>query len=341
MSNPRRILVTGGCGYVGSVLVPYLAHKYPVRVYDSFAFGNPLPTDLGIECIEGDIRNQAGLALALKGVTHVIHLAGIVTDELVDINPLLSQEINVDASRNLCILASKAGEAERFIYASSSSVYGSSPIDCTEESMCYPETAYARQKFEAERLLLREFRERLEVVALRSATCCGPSPRMRLDTIINVFSKQAMYDEQITVHGGDQVRSNVHVQDIARAYEALLLAPASVVDGHVFNATCTNATALDLAVLVQEAYLDIYGIIRPVVIDSTKRDTRHYRMNASKIRDAVGWAPVYSIRQAVEANWAYFLQGGIDPNAALHYNTRRMRQSMLTGMAPTALTTTN
>jgi len=342
----RLVLITGGSGYVGSVLVPLIAKKYPVRVLETMTFGNPIADTPNVEFIQGDIRNQAIVSQALDGVTDVIHLAAIVTDDLVAMNEALGRQINNDALFGLCSIAMDKG-VSRIIYASSSSIYGTDlHIDdvevttlgdtekkfipsvirgCTEECIPKPMTEYAWTKLRGE-YIVNSFDKDMTVVSVRSATCCGPAPRMRFDTIVNIFCKQAHFDGVITVHGGDQWRTNIHVKDIARLYCTLLDSPADLINGQAFNATASNDTALDLAHQVRR----IIG--GKVFVDLTKRDDRHYCMDASKVESVLGWVPELDIYDAISDNLLFFDEGNIpDPNSDLFYNTRRMGNLMQQG----------
>ena len=317
----RKVLITGGTGYIGTAIVPKLARVYPVRVYCSMHFGNAIAWVPNVEFIKGDIRDAIALKQALEGVTDVIHLAGIVTDELAAMNPELARDINIRGMQTLLNLCEDAG-VERFIYASSSGVYGTQPLGeiATEETLPKPESAYMQTKLVGEALL---WKSTLTGVAVRSATCCGPAPRMRLDTIVNIFSKQAFFDGVIKVNGGDQWRSNVHVQDIARLYQMLLNEPKSIIRGQIFNATCENATASTIAKLVQSV------IPCAVYTDKNKPDSRHYRMDATKAFKLLAWYPKRTIVKAVEDNRSWFEMGGVkNPNDDIYYNTARMRPLM-------------
>ena len=338
-SAPNKlVLVTGGLGYVGSALVPHLAaNGYRVRVYDTMLFGNHLEGTPNVEFVKGDIRDYDTLAQAVKGCGAVVHLAGIVTDALVDMNPGLARKINVQATTSLCRIA-WAARVERFVYASSSSVYGTQPegVFATEDMLPLPKvlgkppwplTEYALSKLAGENITLSfSATDGFCTTALRSATCCGPAPRMRLDTIVNTFSAQAYFKKRIEVHGGDQWRSNVHVRDAAKAYRLLLEAPAEKVNGRAFNLVRECATAIDIA----RAVADI--IPAEIHVDETKKDIRHYRMSGDLLRETLGWAPQCSIAEAVADNLAWFRAGKItDMDADLYWNTKRMAQAMKEG----------
>lgn len=317
----KLVLVTGGLGYVGTVLVPHLAKKWPIRVYDSMMFGNSIEGTPNVEFIKGDITDWWTLGKALARVTDVVHLAGVVTDALVDMNPQKAMKVNEQATRSLCRLALSAG-IRRFVYAGSSSVYGARDEPAKETDEPKPMTKYAETKLNAERICL-EHNGAMTVTSIRSATCCGPAPRMRLDTIVNVFCKQAFFDGAIYVEGGDQWRSNVHVMDVARAYEAILDAPREEVAGEIFNVTHSNMTALEIAEIVLKA------IPADITVDVDKKDNRHYKMDASKIRDILGWSPVRDITKAAIDNRNWFIRGGVpNPNDPIYWNTRRMESYM-------------
>ena len=325
----RLVLVTGATGYVGSVLTPLLAQSCSVRAFDTEAFGNSIVGTPNVEFVKGDIRDCEAVSRALEGVTDVIHLAGIVTDDLVAMNPKLGQWVNNGAMGFLCAEAAKHG-IRRFVYASSSSIYGtheSSGVQhhlrgCSEKCEPAPMTEYARQKLLGEEILNR-YKDSMAVVSIRSATACGPAPRMRLDTIVNTFSAQAYFAGEITVHGGAQWRTNIHVSDVASLYCRLLEVPR-LHSGQVYNATAGNQTALELAVLVAEV------IPCKVTIDRSKKDDRHYRMSAGKLNRMSDWVPSLSIRQAVMDNLAWFQAGHIkDWQDDIYWNSRRMKNTMM------------
>ena len=322
------VLVTGATGYVGSVLVPVLAgNGWRIRALDTETFGNSISQTPNVEFIKGSIMDYGLLPSVMKGVSHVIHLAGIVTDELVDMNPVLAEQVNVQATGALLSEAKKAGVG-RFIYASSSSVYGTQPegVEATEETIPQPMTIYAETKLRAEKAVLYANSPSLVTTAVRSATCCGPAPRMRLDTIVNTFSAQAWFKGRITVHGGGQWRTNIHVRDIARLYASMLHWPVEAIGGQVFNAAKEAMRASDIAILVQRAVgKSRDGMSVEVLTDATRQDPRHYRMGGRVLWKQCGWFPILRIEDAVRDNVRFFKAGGIrDPDDAVYYNTRRM-----------------
>ena len=325
--DSRLILVTGGTGYVGSVLVPALAKHYRVRTYDSQLFGNSIAGTPNVEAVQGDIRDMVQLELALEGVTDVIHLAGIVTDELVDINPEKAKAINCDALQGLLELCGQHG-VERFILMSSSSVYGGIR-NAMETDAPQPMTEYARQKL-AQEMIVKESSHSFHKNIIRSATLCGPAPRMRLDTIVNTFCKQAWFDNRITVWGGRQQRTNVHVAGLVTFYLWLLRQNAQRVSGETFNITSGNHTALALANRVRQIMASKWcGRKTSIEVDTTKSDLRSYSMLASKAR-RWGWRPHTTIDNAIMENFAWFAAGGVDnPNDDIYYNNRRLGPAMM------------
>ena len=321
----RLILVTGGTGYVGSALVPELAKHYQVRTYDSQLFGNTIASTHNVEAIQGDIRDTHHLELAIKGVTDVIHLAGIVTDELVDMNPAKAFQVNCVALTGLLALCG-GHKVRRFILMSSSSVYGNT-VNATETDVPAPLTEYARQKCAQEEVVAAN-NAVLPATIIRSATLCGPAPRMRLDTIVNTFCKQAWFDKRITVWGGQQVRTNVHVADLVRFYLWLLEQKSQRVAGEIFNVTSGNHSALELGYLVAEMYSPGEIADRMVDVDETKVDPRNYSMSGDKVKQW-GWKPKGSIVQAIQDNFAWFAQGQVErPDDDIHYNNRRLAPMM-------------
>ena len=307
---------------MGTALVPVLAERWRVRTYDSQAFGNAIAGTPNVEHVQGDIRDWWALQNALEGVTDVIHLAAIVTDELVDQNPVKAGKINCEAMVGL-LYACKKRHIERFILMSSSSIYGiTGDVAATELTPPYPMTRYASQKLEQERLALSNANW-TPVTIIRSATLCGPAPRMRLDTIVNIFSKQAYFEKVITVHGGDQYRTNVHVADVVDLFVWLLNTPITMINREIFNITAGNHTALEIARIVQK----VAG--GDIQVDAEKRDPRSYRMSAAKLLNTLGFKPRRTIEDAVRDNLAWFKASGIDdPNIDLWYNNRRMARMM-------------
>lgn len=285
-------------------------------------FGNPIADTPGVEFVQGDIRDQTLVWNSLRDVRQVVHLAGIVTDALVDMNPELGVKVNRDATQQLCSLA-RARFVSRFLYMSSSSVYGNSPDIATEMTSPKPVTVYAESKLAGEEACTKLASETFCVVIPRSATCCGPAPRMRLDTIVNVFSAQAWFDGVIRVDGGAQHRTNVHIEDLCTAIELMLDAPSAIVNAETFNVAEVSRTALEIATIVRDLARHWQ---RPCRIEFTGvEDDRHYRMSSLHLRTRLGWTPRFTTEDAVADNFRWFDAGNIpDWHDDLYYNTRRM-----------------
>ena len=330
------VLVTGGTGYVGSALVPRLAKKYPVRVLCTEDFGNPIAGTEGVEFIKGDITNTKQVKDAMVGVESVIHLAAIVTDELVDMNRGLGYRVNVGGTDILLGAALRAG-VERFVYASSSSVYGKqNGQPATELTEPNPQTVYAVQKLDAERNVLgfgfADGVDNMTVTAVRSATLCGPAPRMRADTICNVFSKQAYFDGAITVFDGTQIRSNIHVDDAVGFYMYLLSAAPALVHRQVFNAAHNFMPAKAIAEEIESAFFEFSGRHVPINVLADRKDDRDYAMVAPRAKEVLGFTFLKTIKQAALDNFAFFAEGGMaNPNDEIYYNSRRMLSKVLKG----------
>ncbi|MBU2534888.1 MAG: SDR family oxidoreductase [Chloroflexi bacterium] len=317
----KRILVTGGCGYIGSVLVPKLAQKYQVTVLDSMLFGNHLPIMQNVDVVKGDIRDLQLLLSMLPGNDVVIHLAAIANDPCSDLDPSLTYEVNRDAVIQLVNAAKNCG-VKRFINASTSSVYGvKEEAAVTEELVLEPITLYAKLKAETERVVANAARDGLTTVSIRSATVCGVSPRMRFDVIVNILAKLAITNGVITVHGGAQYRPNIHIDDITDLYVMLVEAPAEKINGKVFNVGTTNYAVEEIANMVREET----GAV--IEINADIADNRSYRISSEKIKDELGFQTKKTVREAIQD-----IKGAFDrdmfPNAdnSIHYNIRTMKE---------------
>lgn len=319
----NHILVTGGCGYVGSVLVPKLVQKYPVTVLDSLIFGNHLHSLPNLRIVKGDIRDTSLLRSLMPGIQAIIHLASIANDPSCDLAPAITVAVNRDALRNLVSVALESG-VERFINASTSSVYGIKDEESvTEELSLEPVTLYAKTKAEGEEIVGSAASPGFETVSIRSATVCGVSPRMRFDVIVNIMTKAAIADGLITVHGGEQYRPNIHIEDITDLYAALLQLPASTINGKVFNYGATNHTVRQIARMVHEE------TGAAIITDSDITDNRSYRISSDKIGRELGISTRRTIRQAIQDIKRAFDMGMFpDPEASRYYNVSTMNSLM-------------
>jgi nucleoside-diphosphate-sugar epimerase len=319
----QHVLVTGGAGYVGSNLVPkLLAAGYRVTVLDLCIYGDVLAPHPELRVVKGDLRNAADVAAALAGCDAVIHLACISNDPSFDLDPTLGRSINYDCFRPLVRAAKDAG-VERFIYASSSSVYGiKNSLDVHEDLALEPLTDYSKYKAMCEDVLMAEREPGFVTVTLRPATVCGYTPRLRLDLTVNILTNLAINNGRITVFGGTQLRPNLHVDDMTDLYVMLLEAPDAAVDGKVWNAGYHNLKVMEIAEKVREEI----GPRVEIVVTPTD-DHRSYHVSSERIRRDLGFVAQRTVENAIVDLREAFAAGRV-PNAMTddrYYNIKRMQ----------------
>jgi nucleoside-diphosphate-sugar epimerase len=296
-----NVLITGGAGYVGTLLTPQLlAAGHRVTVYDIMYYGCELKPHPRLRVIEADIRDTARFRDACAGVDAVIHLACISNDPSFELDEALSRSINFDCFEPM-VVAAKAQGVRRFIYASSSSVYGVSEApEVTEEHPLVPLTLYNKYKGLCEPLLFRHQGPDFVCVTIRPATICGYSPRMRLDLSVNILTNHAITHGKITVFGGEQLRPNLHIQDMCDLYQLLLTLPDEPLAGETFNAGYQNHSIMDIARIVRGVVQEEFPE-RPriEIVTTPTNDLRSYHINSEKIGRMLGFRPKRGIEDAV------------------------------------------
>jgi len=306
VSDFQHILVTGGCGYKGTVLIPKLiARGYKITVVDTLWFGNYLEPHKNLNVLQVDIRNTNDIPI--RNVGTIIHLASIANDPCGDLNPKLTWEVGALATMQLADKAVRTG-VKQFIYASSGSVYGVKKEDqVTEDLELKPISEYNKTKMVAERALL-SYRDKMVVQIVRPATVCGYSSRMRLDVSVNMLTLQALANGVITVFGGNQTRPNIHIDDITNVYLHLIDQGDSMQG--IYNAGFENMSILDIANMVAKHV--------PTEIKVTEsNDPRSYRVNSDKLL-ATGFVPKKTVESAIMEICKIYNQGALKNEDRFH-----------------------
>ena len=326
--NSRRIFITGGAGYVGAMLVPrLLSLGHSVTVLDLMLYGEDvIDAHPNLQMIKADLRDDRALAKVIPGHDTVIHLACISNDPSFELNPNLGRSINLDAFRPLVEISRSAG-VRRFIYASSSSVYGvKDEPNVTEDMDLEPLTDYSRFKADCEKILAEYQSPTFTTVTIRPATVCGYSRRQRLDVVVNILSNLAFHNRKISIFGGKQLRPNIHIDDMVDAYVSLLNAPDHLIAGQIFNAGYENQSVEELALLVREVMGEDVELIQ-----TPTDDNRSYHISSARIKETLGFAPKRSIRDAI-VDMKRAFEEGLLPDSLTderYFNIRRMQSVQL------------
>ncbi len=328
----KNIFVTGGAGYVGSLLVPRLLNEgYNVTVYDTCFFGNDfLPGDNpNFKLITGDIRNTDFFADSVKNQDVVINMACISNDASFELNEDLSTSVNLHAFHPMVKACKKAG-VKRFIYASSSSVYGvSDSPNVTEEHPLLPVSLYNKYKGECEPMLWEEISNNFVGVTIRPATLCGYAPRQRLDLSVNILTNHAYNNGKIKVFGGAQKRPNLHIQDMVDVYSMLLKVEDKLIQGETFNASGKNLSIAEIADEVANIVSDFKGLNKPIEIETLpSNDPRSYHVNSDKIKRVLGFSPKRTVNDAVKDLCEAFKAGNLPDSMSdtKYFNVQRMKE---------------
>ncbi len=328
----RKVLVIGGGGYCGSVLVPQLLEEgWDVTVFDIFIWygSDHLPKEHPrLNIVQGDVRNISKVAEACLGQDAVLHLACISNDASFELDESLSTSVNLESFEPI-VLAAKSAGVKRFVFASSSSVYGvSESPNVTEDHPLVPLTLYNKYKGMCEPLLLKHTSESFIGVIFRPATVCGYAPRQRLDLSVNILTNHAVNRGKITVFGGAQLRPNLHVQDYADLCKLLLSAQNDKVANQIFNCGFQNMSIMEIAQTVKkvvELEFPEKGNIPIVVTESD--DLRSYHINSDKVKRVLGFVPKHTVEEAVRGLCHAFRQGKLHNSFDddRYFNVRTMK----------------
>lgn len=298
----KKIFITGGAGYAGTRYVPFLLENENfVTVYDTFYFGDFLPEHKNLKKIKGDIREIDLLEKSLVNHDIFIHLACMSNDTSFELDEKLSTEINFECFEKL-VIAAKKSKIKRFIYASTSSVYGISDAkDIKEDHLFKPLTLYNKFKGMCEPLLLKHTDENFEGVIFRPATLCGYSPRQRFDLSVNILTAHAIINDKILVFGGKQLRPNLHVLDYCDLLDLLITSESEKIKNKIFNVGYENLSIMQIAEIVRNVVLKEFPQKKEILIDVQKsNDLRSYHINSDKIKDELNFKPKKTIEDAVK-----------------------------------------
>ena len=327
MDELKSILVTGGAGYIGSVLTHKLIESgYNVRIIDSLIYGKDGISDLisnnSVELIEKDIRDEKTLNDVVKEIDCVIHLAAIVGDPLCKKIPVAAKQINEDATKKLVTVSKKQG-VKRFIFASTCSNYGSSSTTVDENSPIQSLSLYSTTKVNSENFILSTKNSSFEPSILRFATAHGLSPRMRFDLLLQEFLRDAILDKKIKIYGPNFWRPLAHVDDISNACITAIKSSKDVISGEIYNVghTTENYTKKMLAEIIQE-----FVPLTEIEIIESKRDLRTYKVSFDKIKNNLKFISKKTIRNSISDILSEIEKGSLDPKASEFSNMSKLTE---------------
>ena len=329
MRSLNSILITGGAGYVGSVLVRKLVSLgYDVKVIDSLVFGNDgissLINEKKIEFFNLDIRETEKISSIIQNIDCVIHLAAIVGEPLCKKIPDAAKQINEFATKNLVNIC-KNKKVKRFIFASTCSNYGSSQNVVNESSPVMPLSLYSECKVNSEKFILDQNNDIFETCVLRFATAHGLSPRMRFDLLVQEFMRDAIVDKKISIFGADFWRPLVHVEDMADACISAIDASSQLISGQIYNVgnDKENYTKIKLAEIIKEFIPDV-----EIEIIKSKKDPRNYKVSFEKIENSLNFEPKYTVRDSVIEILNDIQSGKIDPRDSEFSNMSKLTEKI-------------
>ena len=329
MRSLNSILITGGAGYVGSVLVRKLVSLgYDVKVIDSLVFGNDgissLINEKKIEFFNLDIRETEKISSIIQNIDCVIHLAAIVGEPLCKKIPDAAKQINEFATKNLVNIC-KNKKVKRFIFASTCSNYGSSQNVVNESSPVMPLSLYSECKVNSEKFILDQNNDIFETCVLRFATAHGLSPRMRFDLLVQEFMRDAIVDKKISIFGADFWRPLVHVEDMADACISAIDASSQLISGQIYNVgnDKENYTKIKLAEIIKEFITDV-----EIEIIKSKKDPRNYKVSFEKIENSLNFESKYTVRDSVIEILNDIQSGKIDPRDSEFSNMSRLTEKI-------------
>lgn len=328
----KKIIITGGAGYVGSELSSYLAKLgNEIIVYDLMLYGsNNLEKEKNIQVVNGDIRDTQKFINFAKDCEICIHLACISNDPSFELNPELGKEINFNSFEPILKSCLNIG-IKKFIYASSSSVYGvKKEKNISENLSLEPLTDYSKYKARCEDILQRYSSKNFTTCILRPATVCGYSRRQRLDLVVNILTNFAYHNKLIKVFGGEQLRPNININDMIRAYELIINSPNDKINGEIFNVGFENHSVNDLSIIVKQSVENILNC--EIKIEKFhSEDNRSYHISSNKITNKLGFQPKFNIQDGVNDLLNCFKKNIlIDPlNNENYYNIKKMKLTKL------------